>query len=89
MASILKHSKGKGKAKAADVVDADDAHVEANGAGSSSTAVARRKDKVLMLSSRGVTGRMRHLMQDLEALLPHIKKGKCEGGFWLLGRGRD
>jgi hypothetical protein len=35
----------------------------------------RRKDKVLMLSSRGITGRMRHLMLDLEAILPHLKKG--------------
>ncbi len=35
----------------------------------------RRKDKVLMLSSRGTTQRMRHLMLDLEALLPHVKKG--------------
>jgi len=34
----------------------------------------RRKDKVLMLSSRGTTQRMRHLMLDLEALLPHVKK---------------
>lgn len=39
-------------------------------------AVQRRKDKVLMLSSRGITGRMRHLMLDLEAILPHLKKGK-------------
>ena len=37
-----------------------------------------RKDKVLLLSSRGVTQRMRHLMHDLEALLPHTKKGV----FW-------
>lgn len=35
-----------------------------------------RKDKVLMLSSRGVTQRMRHLMRDLEALLPHVKRGE-------------
>ncbi|CAK9781995.1 putative ribosomal large subunit assembly and maintenance-related protein [Cutaneotrichosporon oleaginosum] len=34
----------------------------------------KRKDKVLLLSSRGVTQRMRHLMADLEALLPHTKK---------------
>ena len=38
----------------------------------------RRKDKVLMLSSRGITGRMRHLMLDLEAILPHLKKGQSE-----------
>lgn len=35
----------------------------------------RNKQRVLMLSSRGVTHRMRHLMNDLEALLPHVKKG--------------
>ncbi|ODN78482.1 hypothetical protein L202_04115 [Cryptococcus amylolentus CBS 6039] len=33
-----------------------------------------RKDKVLLLSSRGVTQRMRHLMRDLETILPHTKK---------------
>jgi hypothetical protein len=43
-----------------------------------SAAAQRRKDKVLMLSSRGITGRMRHLMLDLEAILPHLKKGKME-----------
>jgi hypothetical protein len=32
---------------------------------------------VLLLSSRGITHRMRHLMNDLETLLPHIKKGVC------------
>lgn len=40
-----------------------------------SEGVKPRKDKVLMLSSRGVTQRMRHLMRDLEALLPHVKRG--------------
>ncbi|KAI6109703.1 Brix-domain-containing protein [Pisolithus sp. B1] len=34
----------------------------------------RNKQRVLMLSSRGVTHRMRHLMSDLESLLPHVKK---------------
>ncbi|KIL00944.1 hypothetical protein PAXRUDRAFT_128673 [Paxillus rubicundulus Ve08.2h10] len=34
----------------------------------------RNKQRVLLLSSRGVTQRMRHLMSDLEALLPHAKK---------------
>lgn len=36
----------------------------------------KRKDKVLLLSSRGTTQRMRHLMLDLETILPHVKKGK-------------
>jgi ribosome biogenesis protein BRX1 len=35
----------------------------------------RNKQRVLLLSSRGVTHRMRHLMNDLEVLLPHAKKG--------------
>lgn len=35
----------------------------------------KNKQRVLLLSSRGVTHRMRHLMSDLEALLPHTKKG--------------
>jgi len=34
----------------------------------------RNKQRVLLLSSRGVTQRMRHLMKDLEILLPHFKK---------------
>ncbi|WRT69642.1 uncharacterized protein IL334_006631 [Kwoniella shivajii] len=33
-----------------------------------------RKDKTLLICSRGVTQRMRHLMRDLEVLLPHTKK---------------
>jgi ribosome biogenesis protein BRX1 len=35
----------------------------------------RNKQRVLLLSSRGITHRMRHLMNDLEALLPQVKKG--------------
>lgn len=58
------HSANKGKSKAT----AEDAQ---DGASSST----KRKDKVLMLCSRGVTQRMRHLMRDLEVLLPHTKKG--------------
>jgi len=34
----------------------------------------RNKQRVLLLSSRGITYRMRHLMNDLEVLLPHFKK---------------
>ncbi|KAL6301768.1 Brix domain-containing protein [Sparassis latifolia] len=73
MASLLKTQKlqadvkGKGKRKAEEVEDEE--VVEA--------AVAkkpRNKQRVLLLSSRGVTHRMRHLMNDLEALLPHVKK---------------
>jgi len=35
------------------------------------------RQKVLILSSRGVTQRMRHVMNDLSALLPQAKKGEC------------
>lgn len=38
--------------------------------------VRKNKQRVLMLPSRGVTSRMRHLINDLEALMPHSKKGK-------------
>lgn len=34
----------------------------------------KNKTKVLMLSTRGVTTRFRHLMDDLQKLLPHVKK---------------
>lgn len=33
------------------------------------------KQRVLVLSSRGITQRQRHLMNDLTGLLPHSKKG--------------
>jgi ribosome biogenesis protein BRX1 len=63
--------KGKGKSKAEVNGDAGE------GEGASSAPKQKpRKDKNLLISSRGVTQRMRHLMNDLEALLPHTKKGK-------------
>ncbi|KIK08154.1 hypothetical protein K443DRAFT_672634 [Laccaria amethystina LaAM-08-1] len=34
----------------------------------------KNKQRVLLLSSRGITHRMRHLMNDMETLLPHVKK---------------
>jgi len=40
--------------------------------------------QVLLLSSRGVTMRMRHLMADLEALLPHVKKGEFSSSPFLV-----
>lgn len=71
MASLLKASneihdkqlskRAKGKGKAEDGADAP---------------MKMRKDKVLLLCSRGVTQRHRHLMHDLEVLLPHTKKGE-------------
>lgn len=37
-------------------------------------AVAAYKQRVLVLSSRGISQRQRHLMTDLSSLLPHSKK---------------
>jgi ribosome biogenesis protein BRX1 len=64
--------KHKGKRKAEDLGAHGEDDVQA-------TAIKKRKNKqrVLMLSSRGITHRMRHLMNDLEVLLPHVKKGMC------------
>ncbi|KAG2150198.1 hypothetical protein BD769DRAFT_1381827, partial [Suillus cothurnatus] len=58
-------AKGKGKRKADDDVDGDDVQQPKQ---------KRNKQRVLLLSSRGITHRMRHLMNDLETLLPHVKK---------------
>ncbi len=77
MASVLKaqevnaakaDAKGKGKRKADDMdIDEETAvHLPKR---------TRNKQRVLLLSSRGVTHRMRHLMNDIEVLLPHVKKG--------------
>lgn len=82
MASVLKAQKsnaskadlkGKGKRKAEDMdVDEDeDVAVELP-----PSKMKKNKQRVLLLSSRGITHRMRHLMNDLEALLPHVKKGE-------------
>ena len=64
--------KGKRKAPASDM----DGDVDAFA--SVAAKKKRNKQRVLLLSSRGITHRMRHLMNDLEALLPHIKKGACK-----------
>ncbi|KAF9265623.1 ribosome biogenesis protein BRX1 [Marasmius fiardii PR-910] len=70
MASVLKAQKAnadKGKRKADDMDVDDDEQPR-------TTPSKRNKQRVLLLSSRGVTHRMRHLMNDIEALLPHVKK---------------
>ncbi|KAI0723741.1 Brix-domain-containing protein [Cerioporus squamosus] len=68
MASLLKEQqKAKGKRKA-DAMDVDSASL------APTAKKPRNKQRVLMLSSRGINHRMRHLMNDLEALLPHVKK---------------
>ena len=77
MTSILKAQKanasnaqfsGKRKRKA-DALDVDEDEPEVQ------VSKKKNKQRVLLLSSRGITHRMRHLMNDLEALLPHVKKG--------------
>ncbi|KAH7097369.1 ribosome biogenesis protein BRX1 [Auriculariales sp. MPI-PUGE-AT-0066] len=61
--------KAEKKRKRAEIdADSDDEHVE------TTKKTKRNKQRVLMLSSRGVTSRMRHLMADLAVLLPHAKK---------------
>jgi ribosome biogenesis protein BRX1 len=68
MASVLKAQKNnaaRGKRKADDM-DVDEPDLR--------QPKKRNKQRVLMLSSRGITHRMRHLMNDLETLLPHVKK---------------
>jgi hypothetical protein len=69
MASLLKAQKtiAKNKRKAEDM--GTDARAAAD------VPRKRNKQRVLLLSSRGITHRMRHLMNDLETLLPHVKKG--------------
>lgn len=62
-------AKGKGKRKA------DEMDIDVPAGSSDLPKKKRNKQRVLMLSSRGVTHRMRHLMNDLETLLPHVKKG--------------
>lgn len=80
MASILKaqkanaskiENKDKGKRKADDMdIDGDEDIAEVP-----VPKKKKNKQRVLLLSSRGITHRMRHFMNDLEALLPHVKKG--------------
>ena len=78
MASILKaqtanaskaEAKKKGKRKA------DDIPIDEERNDTITTKKPKNKQRVLMLSSRGITHRMRHLMNDLEVLMPHVKKG--------------
>ena len=38
------------------------------------TVAFKHKSRVLVLASRGITFRERHLMEDLRALMPHSKK---------------
>ncbi|KIK59535.1 hypothetical protein GYMLUDRAFT_169388 [Collybiopsis luxurians FD-317 M1] len=60
-----------------DVDDSDSDSGEEDGQQEAVVPAAKKrknKQRVLLLSSRGVTHRMRHLMNDIEVLLPHVKK---------------
>ncbi|TDL25018.1 Brix-domain-containing protein [Rickenella mellea] len=79
MASVLKtrsanaakaDAKGKGKRR----LDVDEDNDELMAGTDAPPKRKKNKQRVLLLSSRGITHRMRHLMNDLEALLPHVKK---------------
>lgn len=71
MASVFEDTSArKGKRKAA----ASDMHGDGDDYAGAAAKKKKNKQRVLLLSSRGITHRMRHLMNDLEALLPHVKK---------------
>ncbi|OCF43813.1 ribosome biogenesis protein BRX1 [Kwoniella heveanensis CBS 569] len=80
MATLLKTSteiqkkKNKGKVTLGGDDNAVAGPSEKKGTNTGGEGYKPRKDKTLMLCSRGVTQRMRHLMRDLEVLLPHTKK---------------
>lgn len=74
MASLLKEKSVK-KADAKGKRKADDMEVDQQERAPAAKK-PRNKQRVLMLSSRGINHRMRHLMNDLEVLLPHVKKGE-------------
>jgi ribosome biogenesis protein BRX1 len=79
MTSVLKvqRANAKGKRKALEDLDSEDEELETE------PAAKKNKQRVLLLSSRGITYRMRHLIHDLEALLPHVKKGTSFSCFFL------
>ncbi|BFZ53160.1 Ribosome bioproteinsis protein brx1 [Savitreella phatthalungensis] len=79
MSSVYKIHKGAGKRKReADHDVSDDSDVEvSNQVGtkaSGSSSFKPLKQKVLILSSRGITARQRFLMNDIITMLPHSKK---------------
>lgn len=77
MASVLKAQKVNASAKAKGKRKAGDMNVDAiQDDNDAQPKKKKNKQRVLLLSSRGITHRMRHLMNDLETLLPHVKKGK-------------
>ena len=80
MSSVLKAQKRnakKAEEKAKGKRKADDMDVDEEETSVPQTKRLRNKQRVLLLSSRGINHRMRHLMNDIEVLLPHTKKGSC------------
>ena len=78
MSSVLKAQKRnakKAEEKAKGKRKADDMDVDEEETSVPQTKRLRNKQRVLLLSSRGINHRMRHLMNDIEVLLPHTKKG--------------
>lgn len=64
------------KRKRGDNEEEQDDDVEQSGAGGVQPKASKPyKQRVLVLSSRGITQRQRHLMMDISALLPHSKRG--------------
>jgi hypothetical protein len=82
--------KRKGKKRKVDDLNEDGQGDDVVSTGPSPNKKKRNKQRVLLLSSRGITHRMRHLMNDLETLLPHVKKGvlvlklNTLVGLWML-----
>jgi hypothetical protein len=72
-------------------VDREEAEQDsAGGAGALTTSSSKPyKSKVLILCSRGITYRMRHLMNDLANLITHGKKGQPLSLFFLRSPIRD
>lgn len=69
-------AKGKGRASA------ENSFLEEDAAPATKSNTFRQK--TLILSSRGITHRMRHMMKDIANLLPHSKTGEYEHGSEIL-----
>lgn len=71
-----KLAKGKKRARNQDITEDAVAEEAVNGAAAANGHSKGFRQKTLILSSRGITHRMRHMMKDLAALLPHSKTGQ-------------
>jgi ribosome biogenesis protein BRX1 len=63
-----------GKRKATETTVASEATVDSSSSSSSSSGRYTNKQRVLVIASRGITARYRHLLEDLKKLIPHHKK---------------